>query len=226
MNAPALAIEVRTPCPPQPLPPSPYTFGDVRRAPPDGFIAHGGDFEPSTIITAYSSGVFPWPHPDEEYLWFSPDPRAVIFPGSLHVSRRLARVLRQGRFRFTVDGAFEEVMRACADRSEGSWITPALVEGYVRLHRLGWAHSVEAWLDGELVGGLYGVRLGHVFGAESMFHRVTDASKAAMAAMMQWAEAEGISVVDVQVLNPHTASMGAVEIPRARYLALLDSLQH
>ncbi len=223
MNPPRLSIEARTPCPPQPLPASPYGFGDVRHAPPDGFIAHGGDFEPSTIIAAYASGVFPWPHPDEEYLWFSPDPRAVILPGQLHVSRRLTRTLRQGRFTFTVDAAFEQVMRACAVRPEGTWITPALIDGYVRLHHLGWAHSVETWVDGELAGGLYGIRLGNLFGAESMFHRVTDASKAAVVAMTQWADAEGITLIDVQVLNPHTTSMGAVEIPRERYLSLIAS---
>jgi leucyl/phenylalanyl-tRNA--protein transferase len=223
MSVPRLAIEIRTPCPPQPLPRCRYQFRDPRDADADGYMGYGGDFEPSTVVGAYSRGIFPWPHPQEEYLWFSPDPRAVIFPGDLHVSRRLARTLRQGRFRFTVDAAFERVMRACADRPEGTWITEALIDGYTRLHHLGWAHSVEAWAGEELAGGLYGVRCGPVFGAESMFHRLRDASKAAMVAMMQWAEAAGVRVVDIQVLTPHTASMGGIEIPRSHYLAIIEA---
>jgi leucyl/phenylalanyl-tRNA--protein transferase len=155
-------------------------------------------------------------------LWFSPDPRAVIPIGGLHVSRRLARTLRSGRFTATVNAAFEAVVRACAVRDEGTWITPALIDGYRELHRLGWAQSIETWTaDGELAGGLYGVRVGGMFGAESMFHRVDDASKAAMVAMMEWVQREGIELVDIQVLTPHTASMGGIEISRAEYLRRL-----
>lgn len=217
-----LPMEVRTAGPPRPLPRCPYVFNDMRVAPAERPAAFGADFEPSTIIAAYQAGAFPWPHDGEELLWFSPDPRAIIPIGGLHVSRRLARTLRQGRFQITVDACFAEVMQACADRDEGTWITPRLIDGYTRLHALGWAHSVEAWTaDGVLAGGLYGVRVGQMFGAESMFHTVTDASKAAMAGLMQWVEAERITLVDVQVLNPHTASMGAVEIPRSEYLARL-----
>lgn len=198
-----------------------YEFPDPSGAGPEGFLGYGGDFEPATVIAAYAQGIFPWPHGDDEYLWFSPDPRAIIPVGGLHISRRLARTLRQGRFRVTMDRAFRDVMNACAERPEGTWITPALVDGYCRLHERGWAHSIEVWdADGMLVGGLYGVRVGDLFGAESMFHRATDASKVAMVAMMEWAEATAIEVVDVQVLTPHTEAMGAVEIPRDGYLAL------
>ena len=222
VTVPLLPLEIHTPCPPQPLPSCPYAFHNMAVAPSDGPAAFGGDFEPSTITAAYGAGAFPWPHGDEELLWFSPDPRAIIPIGGLYVSRRLARTLRQGRFRLTMDADFPGVMAACAARDEGSWITPRLIAGYTRLHALGWAHSIEVWAPGgTLAGGLYGICVGRMFGAESMFHTVTDASKVAMAALMQWAEAEGISLVDVQVLNPHTASMGATEIPRSEYLARL-----
>ncbi len=214
----ALAAQERKPQPIHP-PEFAYEFPDPSESDSDGFVAYGGDFEPATVIGAYLQGIFPWPHGDDEYLWFSPDPRAIIPVGGLHISRRLARTLRQGRFRVTMDRSFREVMTACADRPEGTWITPALVDGYCRLHEHGWAHSIEVWdPDGTLVGGIYGVRAGNLFGAESMFHRATDASKVAMVAMMEWAEATGIEVIDVQVLTPHTQAMGAVEIPRGDYL--------
>ncbi|MBN9494486.1 leucyl/phenylalanyl-tRNA--protein transferase [bacterium] len=206
-----------------PLPPSPYAFPDARSAPGDGPAAMGADFEPSTLVAAYRAGYFPWPQPEAEYLWYSPDPRAILPVGGLHVSRRLARTIRSGRFPVTVDAAFERVILACADRPEGTWITENIVDGYLRLHELGWAHSFETWTeDGRLAGGLYGLRVGGLFGAESMFHHVTDASKVAMAAMMQWAESTSISLIDVQVLTPHTARMGAVEIPREDYRSMLD----
>jgi leucyl/phenylalanyl-tRNA--protein transferase len=184
----------------------------------------GADFAPETIIAAYRSGYFPWPHEEIEMLWFSPDPRAIIPIGGLHVSRRLARLLRRLPFAVSIDRAFDQVIAACAVRDDDqTWITPRYMVGYRQLHRLGWAHSFEVWAQGELVGGLYGIRVGRMFGAESMFHRRTDASKVAMAAMMQWAEDEGIVLVDVQVLTPHTQRMGAVEIPRDEYLARLDA---
>ncbi|MBI5947972.1 MAG: leucyl/phenylalanyl-tRNA--protein transferase [Chloroflexi bacterium] len=208
---------------PQPFSPTEfaYEFPDPSGAEPYGLIGYGADFAPATVVAAYLQGIFPWPHGDEEYLWFSPDPRAIIPVGGLHISRRLARTIRQGRFRVTMDRAFRDVMTACADRPEGTWITPALIEGYCQLNERGWAHSIEVWdVDGALAGGLYGVRVGNLFGAESMFHRVTDASKVAMAAMMEWAEATGIEVVDVQVLSPHTEAMGAIELARDDYLAM------
>jgi leucyl/phenylalanyl-tRNA--protein transferase len=186
-------------------------------------VGAGGDLEPSTIVASYRAGIFPWPHAEEELLWFSPDPRAVLPIDGLVVSRRLGRKARSGRFRVTVDAAFEEVMRGCADRpGEGTWITPALVRGYTELHRLGWAHSVEAWgIDGALAGGLYGVGVGAMFGAESMFHRETDASKVAMVALVQHARRIGIELIDIQVLTDHTERTGGASISRAEYLRRL-----
>ena len=220
-----LDIEVHTPCPPQELPPCPWLFPDPHRLDDYGCAGEGGDFLPATIVRAYEQGIFPWPHPDAELLWFSPNPRAIIPLDGLHISRRLARTVRTGHFRVTVDAAFPKVMRSCADgRPEGTWITPALLRGYIALHELGYAHSVEVWAeDGELAGGLYGVAVGAMFGAESMFHAHRDASKVAMVALLQHARSIGIKLIDVQVLTPHTASMGATEISRNEYLARLQA---
>ncbi|MFQ5380424.1 MAG: leucyl/phenylalanyl-tRNA--protein transferase [Dehalococcoidia bacterium] len=216
-----IPIEVETAGPPTPLPPSPWEFPLAESTPGDGPLAIGGDFEPATVIAAYRAGAFPWPHDSEEYLWFSPDPRAILPLDRFHVPRRLARTIRQGRFRVSVDDAFDAVMGGCASAHGESWITPALKAGYTELHRLGWAHSFEVRDPaGRLAGGLYGVAVGRLFGAESMFHSVRDASKVAVAAMVQHARALGVELVDLQVINPHTASIGALEIPRTRYLAL------
>jgi len=207
---------------PEPLPPCPYRFPDPRTADADGLVAEGGDLEPSTIVAAYRAGIFPWPHGDRELLWFSPDPRAILPIDGLHVSRRLARTLRSARFHTTVDTAFREVIVACAERPEGTWITPGMMAAYIRLHDLGWAHSIETWTDdGTLVGGLYGLRVGRLFGAESMFHRATDASKIAMVRLIGWALETGLALIDVQMLTPHLASMGAVELAREEYLRLV-----
>ena len=227
MNSPLLPIEAHTASPPLPLPPCPYAFPDPRAADAIGLLGAGADFEPPTIVAAYSAGAFPWPSRQQEFLWFSPDPRAILELDGLHISRRLRRTLRSGRFRATVDRAFPAVMAACALRpGEGTWITPNLFRAYVRLHQLGWAHSVEVWdSDDTLAGGLYGVGVGAMFGAESMFHRARDASKVAMAALMQHARAIGLQFVDIQVAPPHTLSMGAVEISRDAYLRrLADAL--
>lgn len=188
----------------------------------DGIIGAGADLEPSTLLAAYRAGVFPWPH-GEWVPWFSPDPRAVIPVGGLHVSRRLARTIRQGRFRLTIDAAFRAVMLGCGERGEeGTWVTPEMVDAYCALYELGWAHSVEAWDGaGELAGGLYGISVGAFFAAESMFHRQRDASKVALAGFMAHCERAGIELVDIQMLTPHTASMGAVEVPREEYLRRL-----
>ena len=218
-----LEIDVRTSWPRRALPAHPWLFPDAAEAGAAGFIGFGADFTPATIVAAYRGGIFPWPHPEAEYAWFSPDPRAVIPLDGLRISQQLGRTLRSGRFRLTVDAAFGRVIRSCAaGRAGGTWITDALIEGYCKLHRLGWAHSVEAWSeDGRLAGGLYGVAVGAMFGAESMFHRQSDASKAAMAALVQHANTIGVELLDVQVLTDHTERMGAVEIPRAQYLAEL-----
>ena len=207
--------------PPTRLPPCRLRFPDPRRAGPEGLLAVGGDLEPSTLVAAYRQGIFPWPHDEHTLLWWSPDPRAVFLPDALHVSRRLSRTLRQGRFRATVDADFEAVIAACAEARAETWITPALRAAYVRLHRLGWAHSVEVWADGWLAGGLYGVVIGGLFAAESMFHRVRDASKAGLVALAAHARAVGVALVDAQIPTPHLVSLGAVTISRDEYLRRL-----
>ncbi len=219
---PSCRVDAKAAREPQPVTPSRFSFPDPAESPGHGLVAVGGDFEPGTILEAYCRGIFPWPHEDEDELWFSPDPRTVIPIGGLHVSRRLARRIRRGEFVATVDRAFGDVMRACAERTEGTWITPRYQQAYQRLHEAGWAHSFEAWThDGMLGGGLYGIAVGGLFGAESMFHRVTDASKFAMAAMMEYLDWCGFTVVDVQMMTPHLKSMGAVELRRREYLALV-----
>jgi leucyl/phenylalanyl-tRNA---protein transferase len=208
---------------PEPLPACRFRFPDPAAADAEGLVAHGGDLEPSTLIAAYRQGIFPWPSDESSLLWWSPDPRAVLPLDALHVSRRLARTLRGGRFRFTVDAAFAAVVDGCAAREE-TWITPALRAAYVRLHGLGWTHSVEVWsAEGALAGGLYGVAIGGLFAAESMFHRARDASKAAVVALVQHARRVGVTLLDVQVPSAHLASLGAREIPRRAYLARLST---
>ena len=219
---PEVSLTVHTRLPPQPLPLSRFRFPDPRGAPPSGFVATGGNLAPETIVAAYRAGLFPWPHDGVDTLWWSPDPRAILPPERFHVSRRLARRVRQGRFRVTLDAAFAQVIAACAVRPEGTWITPGIMRAYLRLHILGWAHSFEVWNpEGALVGGLYGLRVDGLFGAESMFHRATDASKIALLALCQHAPRAGISLIDVQLPTPHLSSLGAEAIPRNRYLELL-----
>jgi leucyl/phenylalanyl-tRNA---protein transferase len=178
---------------------------------------------PEGIELAYRHGIFPMA--DErsgEVLWFRPDPRAVIPLDGFHVSRSLARTLRRGRLEVRVDTSFETVMRGCADRPEGSWISERFVEVYGALHRAGKAHSVEAWRDRRLVGGVYGLALGGAFMAESMFHRETDASKVALAALVGRLSERGFTVLDVQYMTPHLESLGAVEITRREYERRLE----
>ena len=211
---------------PTPLPRCRLRFPDPRRADAAGLVATGGDLEPSTLVAAYRRGIFPWPAEGLDLLWWSPDPRAIVPLDGLHVSRRLAQTLRQQRFRVTVDADFTAVIAGCADRGdEETWITPALRAAYVRLHALGWAHSVEVWTrDGALAGGLYGVAVGGLFAAESMFHTVTDASKIALVALVQQCRAVGLELLDVQLPTPHLASLGAVTISRAHYLRRLAAV--
>ncbi|MGH2634052.1 MAG: leucyl/phenylalanyl-tRNA--protein transferase [Tepidiformaceae bacterium] len=198
-----------------------YGFPGPKRG--DGFVGFGGDFAPETIVGAYRAGAFPWPHDDVDELWYSPDPRAVIPLDGLHISRRLRRTLRSGHFHVSLDAAFGQVIAGCAEREEGTWITPAIVSAYGKLHDLGWAHSFEVWSgDEELVGGLYGLGVGAMFGAESMFHRANDASKVAMVALVEHASRIGIELIDIQVLTEHTQRMGAVEVSRADYLRRLE----
>ena len=181
--------------------------------------------ETSVLIAAYAQGIFPMSLGEDqggEIGWFSPDPRGIIPLDAFSIPRRLARVIRQKRFEIRFDSAFEAVMRACAaDRDEGTWISEEIIESYVALHERGLAHSVEAWRDGKLVGGLYGVHLGAAFFGESMFHTETDASKVALAALVERLRERGFTLLDTQWITPHLAQFGAVEIPKAEYLSRL-----
>lgn len=188
----------------------------------EGLVAIGGDLSPQRLLAAYRGGIFPFFDDDSPILWWSPDPRAIFERDGLHVARRLARTMRSGRFSVTVDRDFVGVMRGCSRApGDGVWITESMIEAYSELHQLGHAHSVEVWFQGELAGGLYGVTTGGLFAGESMFTRVRDASKVALAFCHDRIFRLGFQLFDVQFLNPHTARLGAVEIPRAEYLARL-----
>jgi leucyl/phenylalanyl-tRNA--protein transferase len=201
---------------------SPRLFLDPERADADGLVGVGGNLHPPLLLEAYRRGIFPWFDESSPILWWSPDPRAIFELDGLHVSRRLARTVRSGRFTTTVDRAFVEVVRGCAHRpNDGVWITPDMIAAYTRLHEIGHAHSVEVWREGELAGGVYGVTVGGLFAGESMFSRVRDASKVALVCLMERLRERGFSLFDVQFLNDHTASLGAIEIPRRKYLARL-----
>lgn len=198
---------------------------ELALAEPNGLLAVGGDLSPQRLLTAYRHGIFPWYSAGEPILWWSPDPRAVFFPEQVTPSRSLRKVLRRADYTVTLDQAFEQVIAACAGprlHHDGTWIVPEMQQAYIRLHRLGFAHSVECWHEGALVGGLYGVSLGRVFFGESMFSRRADASKVAFAHFVRQLRAWGYPLVDSQVGNDHTAMLGAREIPREEYLALLD----
>lgn len=191
-------------------------------ATPEGIVGVGGTLDPDTLLAAYSAGVFPWFNAGDPVIWWSPDPRAVIPLDAFHVPRRLATTIRQNRFRVTADTRFAEVMRGCAEnRADGTWVTDEMVAAYTHLHRLGHAHSVEAWQGEELVGGVYGVSVGGLFAGESMFHRVRDASKVALVALLTRLRNRGYLLFDTQIANDHTAQFGAVDIPRAEYLRRL-----
>jgi leucyl/phenylalanyl-tRNA---protein transferase len=184
-----------------------------------GLVGVGGSLDPTCLLRAYSEGVFPWFSDGDPVLWWSPDPRAIFdVHAGLHISRRLARTLRSGKFQVTVNRAFGHVIRACGDRREGTWITREMVSAYEELHRLRFAHSVEAWQDGELAGGVYGVSLNGFFAAESMFFRRTDASKVALVALFERLQTRGFELVDTQMLTEHTERLGAFEVSRDRYL--------
>ena len=207
------------------LPPgSPPIFPDPNLADDEGLIAVGADLSRERLLAAYDQGIFPWPAEGLPLLWWSPNPRAIIDPEHLHISRSMRRELRSGRFQLSFDHAFEQVMIECGrERSEGTWITPAMVEAYVDLHRRGHAHSVEVWHDGGLCGGLYGVQRGGLFAAESMFHRLTNASKVALIGSVQNLFAAGITLFDVQFVTEHLATLGAYSIPRRDYLRRLGA---
>jgi leucyl/phenylalanyl-tRNA--protein transferase len=190
------------------------------RADAHGLVAVGADLEPGTLLAAYRGGLFPMPLGRRKLGWWSPDPRGVVPLDGLRVSRSLRKSC--ARFEIRTNTEFEAVMRRCGDpRRPHGWITEDFVRAYARLHHLGWAHSVETWLDGELVGGLYGVKVNGLFAGESMFHSATDASKVALVALVEILREQSATLFDVQWCTEHLASLGAIEMPRARYLALL-----
>jgi leucyl/phenylalanyl-tRNA--protein transferase len=194
---------------------------------PNGLLAAGGDLSPTRLLEAYRRGIFPWFGDEDPLLWWSPDPRMVLFVRELRVARSLRRVLRSGRFTVTFDRAFRDVMDGCAEprRDEaGTWITDEMVSAYAALARLGYAHSVETWRDGQLAGGLYGVAIGRMFYGESMFSRQSDASKAALVTLVRQLERWGFELVDCQMSTAHLASLGAREVPRAEFVARLTDL--
>ncbi|MEG7345234.1 leucyl/phenylalanyl-tRNA--protein transferase [Serratia marcescens] len=193
---------------------------------PNGLLAIGGDLTAPRLLAAYERGIFPWYSPGEAILWWSPDPRAVLFPTEFHLNRSLKRFLRHDPFRITLNHDFAAVIAACAHRpDEGTWIGPEVQRAYQHLHRLGYAHSVEVWQDNQLVGGMYGVAQGALFCGESMFSRVTNASKCALMAFCRHFAAYGGELIDCQVLNAHPARLGAREIPRRQFLQQLSTLQ-
>jgi leucyl/phenylalanyl-tRNA--protein transferase len=206
-------------------------FPDPSLAEPDGLLAVGGDLSPERLLTAYAEGIFPWFGEGSPILWWSPDPRLVLEPASLHVPRSLRKGLRRGTYRVTADAAFERVIQRCAGRDrpgqDGTWITAEMIEAYSRLHALGFAHSFESWEGDQLVGGLYGVSLGAAFFGESMYADRPDASKIAFVRAAEWLAERGIGLVDCQVRTDHLVRFGAREIPRAAFLARLAvALEH
>lgn len=199
---------------------------DVALREPNGLLALGGDLSPARLLMAYQRGIFPWFSPGDPILWWSPDPRAVLWPETFHISRSMKRFHQRSPYRVTLNHAFGQVIAGCADdRDEGTWITQDIVMAYHRLHELGYAHSIEVWEGETLVGGMYGVAQGALFCGESMFSRRVNASKTALLVFCDYFSRSGGKLIDCQVLNPHTASLGAVEIPRRDYLQYLDSLR-
>jgi leucyl/phenylalanyl-tRNA--protein transferase len=201
-------------------------FPPAHLASPEGLLAIGGDLRTERLLEAYRHGIFPWYSEGQPILWWSPDPRMVLFPDRLKVARSLRKTLRAGRLRVALDTRFRDVMQACAEPrpgQHGTWITPEMVDAYCRLHELGLAHSVESYLGEELVGGLYGVALGTLFFGESMFARATDASKVAFVQLVHQLKRWGFTLIDCQVSTTHLASLGAEEIRRHEFLRHLDA---
>ena len=192
----------------------------------NGLLAVGGDLSPERLLLAYRHGIFPWYNPEDPILWWSPDPRFVLYPEELKVSRSMRPYFNQQKFRLTTDQRFEEVMRLCGDTLRpgqgGTWISEEMVEGYVRLHELGYAHSVEVWQGDQLAGGLYGIALGKCFFGESMFAHVSNASKFGFIALVRRLQEWGYQLIDCQQETGHLSSLGARPIPRKEFLAFLD----
>jgi leucyl/phenylalanyl-tRNA--protein transferase len=201
-------------------------FPDPRTASPEGIVAIGGDLEPASVIAAYRQGIFPWPVDKLPLLWFSPPERGVLEFRDLHMPRSLVRARKASQLRFSIDEAFGRVIRSCADTprpgQQGTWITPAIVSAYLRLHRLGIAHSVEAWDGDDLCGGLYGVDVDGAFAAESMFYYVPNASKLSVVHLVEYLSDRGLDWIDIQTLTPHMVRLGAKAILREEFLFRLQ----
>ena len=195
----------------------------------DNIISVGGNLSPGMLLSAYEQGIFPWYGPDDPIIWQSPDPRCVIFPGSLHISSSMQKILKNQKFKITYDKDFEGVIRGCREivrpNQGGTWITDDIIEAYTKLHKLGWVHSAEAWLDGELAGGCYGLLLGRVFCGESMFAKKANASKAAFLSLAAMLFDHKVAFIDCQVPNPHLISLGGEEMPRSDFLILLKKFK-
>ena len=208
--------------------PDEHVFPHPSLAEPDGLLGVGGDLHPARLLLGYANAIFPWYNDHQPILWFSPDPRFVLDPRKLKVGRSLAKRVRQQRYQITLDTAFEQVLLACRGQprpgQSGTWITRDMVDAYLRLHELGFAHSTEAWLDGELVGGLYGVGLGRLYSGESMFHHAPDASKVAFVWLARQLRDWGFGLIDCQVHTDNLARFGAVEISRDAYLYRIGEL--
>lgn len=202
-------------------------FPSADRADADGLLAVGGNLEPETLMAAYSQGIFPWFSEGQSILWWTPDPRMVLFPSEFYCSKRLARRLRQSQYRISWDESFVQVINACASVSRsgenGTWLVPEMIKAYEHLHRLGFAHSVEVWQQNELIGGVYGVVHQGVFFAESMFSAVRDGSKMALANLVEKAKAKQWKLIDCQFYTSHLESLGGREIPRSEFMRILQA---
>lgn len=203
------------------------SFPPVDSADEDGLLAIGGDLSPERLLLAYKSGIFPWYNTDEPIVWWSPDPRFVLFPDKLKISKSMQTVLNNGKFRFTTNRAFKQVIESCKTTNrkgqEGTWILEDTVNAYTKMHELGYAHSAEAWQNGELVGGLYGIRIGNIFFGESMFSKTSNASKFAFINYVQQLKKEDIALIDCQIYSTHLHSMGAQMIERKAFIDMLKT---
>lgn len=201
------------------------SFPPAHLAPPEGLLALGGDLSPERLLLAYQQGIFPWFNEDEPILWWSPDPRFVLFPSELKVSKSMRPYFNQGKFAVSFDTCFEAVMKSCGEVNrkgqDGTWITPEMLDAYTQLHRMGVAHSVEVWQDQDLVGGLYGIALGKVFFGESMFARVSNASKFGFISLVRQLSLRGFQLIDCQQQTRHLGSLGARPIARQEFLQIL-----
>lgn len=200
-------------------------FPPVSQANKEGFLAFGGDLSPERLMLAYRSGIFPWYNEDEPIIWWSPDPRCVLFTKHLHISKSMQQVVKKGNFRFSINEAFAQVIKSCQQTKRkddnGTWLNNEMIEAYNKLHQQGFAYSAECWLDNELVGGLYGIQLEKVFCGESMFSLKSNASKFAFIHFVNYLKQKGIELVDCQISNPHLESLGAEMIPRNQFLSYL-----